>query len=138
MCCVPRPRCDSLDSLGPTRARRGGSFMADKLSSTIDVLLLIAFAIGPSLIVGGIVWLAWFKRARLTARSAGAIFAVAAVCSIGLASHTIMPAPFFLMFPNERLFWLGWMVATGVLVTAVVALVSRFLTPDEVTQQRPR
>lgn len=118
--------------------RNGDPFMADKLSSTIDVLLLIAFSIGPSLVVGVIVWLAWFRRARLTARSACAIFAVAAVCSIGLASHTIMPALLFLLFPNERLFWLGWMAATGVVVTAVVALVSRFLTPDQATQQRPR
>jgi hypothetical protein len=109
--------------------------MADKLSSTIDVVLLIAFAIGPSLVIGCIVWLTWFKGARLTARSAGAIFAVAAVCSIGLASHTIMPALFFLIFPNERLFWLGWIAATGVVVTAVVALVSRFLRRDQVTQQ---
>jgi hypothetical protein len=31
--------------------------MADKLSSMTDVLLLIAFSIGPPLIVGVIVWL---------------------------------------------------------------------------------
>lgn len=99
-----------------------------KAAVLVGVLLLtIAIALGPALGVAGIVWLACFGRARLTARSAAAIFAVAALSSIGLDSHTIMPAVLFLLFPNERL---CWMAATGGVVTIVVGLVSRYVTPE--------
>jgi hypothetical protein len=52
------------------------------------------------------------------------VFSVGAICSVGLDAHTIMPAILFLAFPEDRLFWLGWILGTGALVMLVVWLVS--------------
>jgi hypothetical protein len=74
-----------------------------------------------------IVWLTQFKGARLTWRSAGVIFVVAALCSIGGGGHTYAPALFYVVLSpwKDRLFWLAWMSATGLIVTAVIELLSR-------------
>ena len=95
--------------------------------TTFDVLGLVLIALGPAFLVASIVWLTRFRRTRLTKRSASLIFVVAAVCSIGLGYHMAMPALVFVMFiPDDRLFWLGWMAATGAVVMLVTAaLVNR-------------
>lgn len=98
------------------------------MDGVVEVVFVAAVAVGPALVIALGTWRSRLRRMPIRGRHAIMIFAIGAICSTGIDAHTVMPAILFLLFPNERLFWLGWMFATGAVVLIVGSL-SRWRRP---------